>query len=91
MFVAGPIVPVGIESSSIIPDAKITAASNAGSQYLSSLARLNLQSDGGGWCASSCEQAQYLQIDLTDEWKISEVNIYACMDSAKSLQLQSSI
>jgi len=72
-YIAGPIVPVGIESSSVIPDDKITAASNAGSLYLPSLARLNLQSDGGGWCASTCDPAQYLQIDLTDEWAIAEV------------------
>lgn len=72
----GSIVPVGVESPSIVPDSKITAASSAGLEYKASLARLNIHTDGGGWCASTCDPAHYLQVDLTDEWMIAEVRIY---------------
>ncbi|KXJ06623.1 Fibropellin-3, partial [Exaiptasia diaphana] len=65
--------PLGIESSSLVPDSQLTAASSASPQNSAAMARLNLQSDGGGWCASVCNPSQYLQVAFGDEWKIVEV------------------
>ena len=56
--------PVGVEDRNIIPDARMTASTNAGSIYYPYYGRLNGNRGNGAWCPRTAHRTEYLQVDM---------------------------
>ena len=57
--------PVGVEDRNTIPDARMTAKTNAGSAYYPYYGRLNENLGRGAWCAKrKTDRTDYLQVDM---------------------------
>ena len=67
-------IPVGVASTSKIPDAKMTASTFHSEHYYPYYGRLNGRRGYGAWCAKTAtDRTDYLQVDMGKEYSVCAV------------------
>ena len=74
--------PVGVASTSTIPDAKMTASTFYSEHYYPYYGRLNGSRGYGAWCAKTAtDRTDYLQVDMGKEYTVCAVATQGHKDS----------